>query len=143
MNNLIKENEFSSANKHYLQLLDAARQKITSTRIQVARAASRSQFELYWWFGQHIVSAQNKYGWGKSIVEQLAKDLRQVFPEATHGFSSRNLWYMRNIYIEFKDLLILQQLAAEIPWSQLMVIFDKVKNTAAKQYYMEMTRQQG
>lgn len=139
----VKENSVNINDKNYLQLLQQAKQKITSTRIQVARAASRAQFELYWWLGERIVAAQNQYGWGKSIVEQLAIDLRQAFPETTQGFSARNLWYMRNIYIEFNKLTILQQVAAEIPWAQLMVIIDKVKGTEAKQYYMEMTKQQG
>lgn len=127
----------------YLQLLNDAKHKVTSTRIQVAKAASRHQFELYWWFGESIVTTQNKYGWGISVVEQLAKDLKQAFPETTYGFSARNLWYMRNIYIEDKDLPILQQLVAELPRGQNVVILDKVKNNAARQYYLEMTREQG
>lgn len=142
MNSLTKENEFNSKDQRYLNLLNEARKKVTSTRIQVARAASRSQFELYWWFGEHIVEAQNKYGWGKSIIEQLAKDLRQAFPETTHGFSTRNLWYMRNIYIEYKGLPILQRLVAEIPWGQNLVILHKVKDSVAREYYLTMTAQE-
>jgi len=99
--------------------LEDAKQKILSTRIQVVRTASREQFNLYWWFGQRIVESQEKHGWGKSVVEKLAIDLRRIFPETTQGFSARNLWYMRNIYLEFNKLSILQQLAAEIPWGQL------------------------
>lgn len=143
MDEIIKEGELIVTDKRYLQLLDEARQKVTSTRIQVAKAASRGQFELYWWLGEQIVAAQNKYGWGRSIVEHLAKDLRQSFPETTKGFSSRNLWYMRNIYNKFNGLPILQQVAAEIPWAQLMVIADKVESPTAARYYMESSREQG
>jgi predicted nuclease of restriction endonuclease-like (RecB) superfamily len=49
---------------------------------------------------------------------------------------------MRNIYIEYKELPILQQVVAEIPWGQNVVILDKVKDVSARQYYIEMTRQQ-
>jgi predicted nuclease of restriction endonuclease-like (RecB) superfamily len=143
MDEVMKEGEIILTDKRYLQLLDEAKQKVTSTRIQIAKAASRGQFELYWWFGESIVTAQTKFGWGKSVVEQLAKDLRKAFPETTHGFSTRNLWYMRNIYLEYKDLPILQQVVAEIPWGQNVVILDKIKDTNARQYYLEMTRQQG
>lgn len=143
MDELIKEGEIIVTDKRYLQLLDEARQKVTSTRIRVAKAATRGQFELYWWLGEQIVAAQNKYGWGKSIVEHLAKDLRQSFPETTKGFSARNLWYMRNIYNKFNELPILQQVAAELPWAQLMVISDKIENPTAARYYMETSREQG
>jgi len=143
MTNTLIENKFNNTDKRYLELLGEARQKVSSTRIKIARAASRSQFELYWWFGQKIVEAQEKHGWGKSVVEQLAKDLSHAFKGTTRGFSPRNLWYMRNIYLEFNKLEFLQQLAAEIPWAQLMVIFDKVKDHKAKKYYMEMSTQQG
>lgn len=143
MKELIKESEFNSTDLRYLQLLSEAKQKVTSTRIQVARAASKGQFELYWWLGEHIVEAQKKYGWGKSVIEQLAKDLRQIFPETTHGFSARNLYYIRNIYLEYNELPILQQLVAEIPWGQNLVILNKVKELEARRYYLEMTQQQG
>jgi len=143
MKEITMENSINPTDIHYLQLLNETKQKINSTRIQIARAASKGQFELYWWLGEQIVTAQSKYGWGKSIVEQLASDLRRAFPETTQGFSARNLWYMRNIYNEFKELPILQQVAAEIPWGQLMLIIDKIKGAAAIQYYMEMTHEQG
>ena len=126
----------------YLELLEKAKLRIISTRIQIAKTASREQFELYWWLGEHIVASQNIYGWGKSIIEQLAKDLKTAFSETTKGFSTRNLWYMRNMYIRFNGLPILQQVAAEIPWTQLMVIIDKLDNIDAMRYYMEMSRQQ-
>src|SRR5579862_6267844 len=106
MKEITTENPVSSTDKRYLQLLNETKQKINSTRIKVAKAASKAQFELYWWLGEQIVIAQSKYGWGKSIVEQLANDLRRSFPETTQGFSSRNLWYMRNIYLEYKELPI-------------------------------------
>lgn len=133
----------SAENEAYLEFLLKVKDKISSTRIQIAKAASKGQFELYWWFGENIVAAQNKYGWGKSTVEELAEDLKHLFPETKHGFSTRNLWYMRNIYLEYKDLPILQQVVAELPWGQNVVILDKVKGIAAKQYYLEMTRDQG
>lgn len=142
MDKFTKEGELIINDKRYAQLLNEAKNKVSSTRIQIAKAASRGQFELYWWFGEQIVLAQNKYGWGRSIVEQLANDLRDTFPETTKGFSARNLWYMRNIYINFKDLPILQQVAAEIPWAQLMVIVDKVESSASQLYYMQMSRDQ-
>lgn len=49
------------------------------------------------------------------------------FPDA-QGFSARNLWNMRNFYIEYKDNEILQPLVAEISWTKNIVIMENVKN---------------
>lgn len=139
----MRESEIIISDERYKNFLEEAKNKVVSTRIQLAKIASRSQFKLYWWLGESIVRAQSKYKWGRSVVEQLAKDLRKAFPGTTQGFSARNLWYMRNIYLEYKDLEFLQQVVAEIPWGQNIVIIDKVKSLEARRYYLEMTRAEG
>lgn len=133
---------FNSVDKRYRQLLDEAKQKITTTRVQVAKAASRTQFELYWWLGQKIVASQSKHGWGKSVIEQLSKDLKQVFA-GTAGFSPQNLWYMRKIYLEYAKTPILQQLVGEIPWGHNLVIMSKIKEFTEREYYINGVIEQG
>ena len=54
---------------------------------------------LYWNMGKMIVEKQELLGWGKSIVENLSHDLQNEFP-GIKGFSSANLWRMRNFYFE-------------------------------------------
>lgn len=60
------------------------------------------------------------------VVDQLSADLRREFPEM-HGFSPRNLRYMRSFADAWTDDTILQQAAAKIPWSHNCVLLDKVK----------------
>ena len=45
-----------------------------------------------------IAERQKVEGWGKSVVEQLAKDLRAEFP-GVRGYSAQNLWYMRQFFL--------------------------------------------
>lgn len=139
----IKNDFFDPTNPNYLDFFEEAKQKIQTTRIQITRSATREQFALYWWFGQKIIEAQKKYGWGKSVVEQLGKDLRRSFSDTTYGFSARNLWEMRRFYWEYKDHPILQQLVAEIPWGQNLVILSKIKDMAAREYYLRSVLEQG
>lgn len=134
---------FNSTDENYDQLLETAKARILSTRIRVARAACQEQINLYLWFGQQIYESQEKYGWGKAIVERLAKDLAKSFSGSTYGFSPRNLWDMRRFYLEYKDCPKLRQIVAEIPWGQHLVILSKVKDIKAKEYYLEATRQMG
>ncbi|MDR1206005.1 MAG: DUF1016 N-terminal domain-containing protein [Peptococcaceae bacterium] len=69
--------------------------------------------QLYWEIGEEIDRQQREQGWGKSVVEILSKELQKEFP-GIQGFSARNLWLMRNFYIEYSQDEFLQPLVAEI-----------------------------
>ncbi|MDO1451813.1 PDDEXK nuclease domain-containing protein [Rhodocytophaga aerolata] len=126
----------------YLQLLSAVKQQIMSSRIQAVRAVNKEMIKLYLHIGQLIVHKQEQFGWGKSIVEQLAKDLQKEF-SGTVGFSSQNLWYMRQFYIEYREDTNLQQLVGEIPWSHNLLLMARVKDKAERIYYIQATSQLG
>jgi hypothetical protein len=81
---------------------------------------------LYWDIGKRIVESQKEMGWVKSVVEQLAFDLRWDFPDVK-GFSARNLWKIQAFYrmysrneqklpqdVAESDGINLRQLVAEI-----------------------------
>ena len=139
----VKNNLFDSSSVGYQELFEEARNKIQSARIQIVRSVTREQFALYWWLGKKIIEVQKKYHWGRSVVEQLGSDLRQAFPGSNYGFSARNLWEMRRFYSEYKKFPILQQLVAEIPWGQNLVILGKVKEVSAREYYIKGVIEQG
>lgn len=80
--------------ENYPAFLVDIKQQIFTARVHFARAVNHELINLYWWFGEKIVAAQTQYAWGKSVVEQLAKDLVKAFPGTTYGFSARNLWDM-------------------------------------------------
>ncbi len=128
--------------KSYIGFLKEAKKQVLATKIQIVKTASREQIKLYWWFGQHIVEAQAKFGWGKAIVERLARDLSKAF-NTTHGFSVQNLWYMRQFYLEYKDYPNLQRLVGEIGWGQNLDIMAKVKDAKAREFYLKETMKMG
>jgi hypothetical protein len=45
------------------------------------KAVNKELIALYWDIGKTIVERQQGETWGKSVVEQLSKDLRAEFPE--------------------------------------------------------------
>jgi len=57
---------------------------------------------LYWEIGEEINRKQRELGWGKSVVEILSKELKKEFP-GVRGFSTINLWRMRNSYLEYSQ----------------------------------------
>ena len=44
----VKNNDVDINDNKYLLLLEEAKQKVHSARIQIAKSASREQFNLYW-----------------------------------------------------------------------------------------------
>ena len=126
----------------YLNFLDNIKSEIQRTRIQISRVANRELIGLYWKLGKAITEKQKHLGWGKSVVEQLAKDLQKTF-EGRKGFSTQNLWYMRQFYMTYEKNEILQQLVGEVPWGQNLVIMSKAKDEDERKYYINSTIQMG
>ena len=68
---------------------------------------------LYWDIGRGIVEKQQTAGWGESVVERLAADLRAEFPDM-RGFSLANLWRMKQFYLAHSSPEFLAQTVREI-----------------------------
>jgi predicted nuclease of restriction endonuclease-like (RecB) superfamily len=106
------------------------------------KVVNQTLINLYWGIGKEIYQQQLDKGWGKSIVEVLAKEIQKDFP-GVKGFSSRNLWNMRNFYVEYKDNKILQPLVAEISWTKNNIIMEKCKGSLEREFYIKMTKKYG
>ena len=122
--------------------------------------------QLYWEIGGEIERQQREKGWGRSVVEVLAKELQKEFP-GVQGFSATNLWRMRSFYREYAQSKILQSsdvelnesnlppsvgeiqksnlppLVAEIGWSHNCVIIEKCKEPLQREFYIRMTKRFG
>src|SRR4030065_2312033 len=82
----------------YKSFLKEIKARIYKAQYDALKAVNKELINLYWDIGKSIVAKQDKLGWGKAIVETLAKDLQKEFP-GIHGFSNANLWRMRNVYL--------------------------------------------
>jgi predicted nuclease of restriction endonuclease-like (RecB) superfamily len=89
-----------------------------------------------------IAERQETSGWGRSVVENLSKDLRREFP-GVGGFSVQNLWYMRQFYLEYSGHEKLQPLVGEIAWAHNLAIMSKCKDPLEREFYIRMTRKFG
>ena len=114
-------------NKDFKNFIKDIKQKIYSAKNKAILSANRLMIELYFDIGKEIVTRQEKYGWGKSIVEQMSKELKDEFG-AKSWYSASNLWRMRNFHLAYKDNENLAQLVREISWSQNILIFEKYKD---------------
>ena len=126
----------------YKDFIGEIKNKIRNSQYEAMRTVNKALINLYWGIGKEIYNQQQEKGWGKSIVEILSKELKKEFPDVK-GFSSRNLWNMRNLYVEYKDNKILQPLVAEISWAKNIVILNKCKETLEREFYIKMTKKYG
>ncbi|MGJ0494649.1 PDDEXK nuclease domain-containing protein [Aliarcobacter cryaerophilus] len=135
----MKPNTTDTQYKNFLQEL---KQKIYSAKSKAILSANRIMIELYFDIGKDIVAKQEALGWGKSVVEKMSKDLIGEFGEKS-GYSTSNLWRMRNFYLSYKENEKLAQSVREISWGQNIIIFEKIKDDIEKEYYINNTIENG
>ena len=99
----------------YNTFLTEIKDKIRKAQYEALKSVNKELIALYRDIGKMIVERQEKYSWGRSVVENLSKDLRNEYPEIK-GFSVQNLWYMRQFYLDYKDNKKLQPLVGEISY---------------------------
>jgi predicted nuclease of restriction endonuclease-like (RecB) superfamily len=126
----------------YRNLLMEVKQRIRSAQYQALKAVNKELIALYWDIGQMIVARQEGASWGKSVVEQLAKDLKAEFTGIS-GFSTANLWRMRLLYETYATNEKLAPLVREIGWTHNLVILEKCKDDLEREFYIKMTRKFG
>ena len=127
---------------NYGELLVEIKQRIRSAQYEALRAVNKELIALYWDIGQMIMTRQQGDSWGKSVVEQLAKDLQAEFLGIS-GFSARNIWNMRSFYLTYSQNEKLQPMVAEIGWTHNLVIMEKCKDDLEREFYLRMTRKFG
>lgn len=126
----------------YTELLGDIKRRIRSAQYEALKAVNKELISLYWDIGKMIVERQQGASWGESIVEQLAKDLQDDFPSIS-GFSTRNIWRMRDFYLTYSKNPKLPPLVAEIGWSHNLIIMEKCKDDLEREFYIRMTRKMG
>ncbi|MBN3948282.1 MAG: DUF1016 domain-containing protein [Nostoc sp. NMS7] len=132
----------NSISEDYRHLLMEIKQRIRSAQYEALKAVNREMINLYWDIGQIIVTQQQGATWGKSVVEQLAKDLQAEFPGIS-GFSAANLWRMRLFYESYVNNEKLAPMVREIGWSHNLVIVEKCKDDLEREFYIRMIRKFG
>ncbi len=126
----------------YAQLLENLRQRIRQAQVRAALSVNRELVLLYWHIGREILQRQAQEDWGAKVIDRLAQDLTQEFPEMK-GFSPRNLKYMRAFAEAWPDEQIVQQLVAQIPWGHNVRLLDYVKDPAERLWYVQQTIEHG
>ena len=122
----------------YLKFIEEIKAEIQKQRISVVLNANSSMICLYWNIGRAIIKKQEKEGWGTKVIDRMAKDLKDAFPDMS-GFSPRNIKYMRKFAECWPDYAIVQRVVAQIPWRSNISLMDKLTDQKSRIWYAQKT----
>lgn len=156
----------------YAQWLNEIKSRYRSAQIKAAVKVNAEQLLFNWQLGRDLVTRKAEEQWGSGVVEQLSMDLQAAFPESK-GFSTTNLWYMKQWYefyssesscqklqqlvgemqtVESQAGIILQQHVGEVdfpiilglvPWGHHIQIISNCKSIDEALFYVRMTVKEG
>jgi hypothetical protein len=112
------------ARDDYAAWLVDLKSRMQRARSQAALAMNQELIRLYDHLGTEILERQQRQGWGAKVIERLATDLGESFPDMK-GLSSRNLKYMKVFEVvllnshRFTARIVFRHLANEVTHGHL------------------------
>lgn len=126
----------------YADWLTGIKTRIHRERLRVVLASNAAMVLLYWDLGQSILDKQTAQGYGTRVIDRLAADLRDAFPEMK-GFSPRNLKYMRAFAAAWPDREVVQRIVAQLSWGQNITLLEKLETPEERLWYAARTVEHG
>jgi predicted nuclease of restriction endonuclease-like (RecB) superfamily len=113
-----------------VQLISAARQR-------AYQAVNTTLIELYWQVGAYISNKVKAAEWGDGVIPQLAQHLAVTQPNL-RGFTSSNLFRMRQFYETYQDDQIVAPLVRQLPWTHNLIILGRSKRAEERAFYLQV-----
>lgn len=126
----------------YAEVLGEIKQRIQTDRLRVVLAANAALVQLYWDIGRLILERQERAGWGAKIIDRLAADLSEAYPDMK-GFSPRNLKYMRAFAAAWPDRGFVQAALAQITWYHNIALLERLGDPQTRLWYAERAAREG
>ncbi len=124
-NEMMQKNQFSEI----LRTIKNAREK-------VYKQVNASLIQLYWDIGKYVSQKVEKENWGKSVVQELSEYIKRNEP-GIKGFSTRNIWRMKQFYDTYKENEKLSTLWTELSWSHNRLIMS-LKTPEEREFYIKL-----
>lgn len=137
-----KKNDLKSivSNWASTNLLDDLRHIIDNARRQAYMAINKTMVEAYWEMGKRIVEEEQngnvRAEYGKQLLKKLSKALTQEYGK---GFSTNQLYYIRQFYVTFKGKF--PTACGILTWSHYKRLLS-VENEEARDWYLKEAAEQ-
>jgi len=87
----------------YNEFLSDVATAVQQHRLQAIQSVQTISNQLYWNIGELIIQKQLEFGWGKSVILLLSRDLPQLIGEGV-SWSPRNLQFMKQLVVEYSNV---------------------------------------
>ncbi len=141
MKKIIAKSNDSLVSQEYVQLLEHIKTDILQTQLKAAVSVTAELTMLYWRIGKHLSEKIAVEGWGSKVIDNIAKDLKDSFPELA-GFSLRNLRYMRKFAETYAEVNFAMAIA-KLPWGHNATLLDSVGNNDQRLWYAQQAIENG
>ena len=126
--NEINENQFldKSFYEDIKEVLEQARKR-------VYRNIQNEMVQAYWQIGKMIVEKQggkDRATYGDGLIKELSIQMTKDFG---NGYTTRNLWYMKQMYLVFPNV---NTVCAELSWSHYRLLLS-LKDENARNFYIK------
>ncbi len=108
---------------------------IRKAKTRAFKAVNTELIGLYWEIGKYISAKITKAEWGKGVVKNLSDYLKESEPELK-GFSSQNLWRMKQFYEAYYKNTKLSPLVRELSWTNNLIILSKSRSDEERAFYL-------
>lgn len=126
----------------YADWLKQLKTDIARAQQRAALAVNAELVQLYGRIGRDILLRQQAQGWGAKVIDRLARDLKDAFPDM-RGWSASNLKYMRFFAQHCPQGKFGQQPADQLPWFHVVTLLTRLDDPAARAWYAAQAVQQG
>jgi predicted nuclease of restriction endonuclease-like (RecB) superfamily len=106
-------------------------------RARAFEAVNVALIDTYWAVGAYLSRKVSEAGWGKGIVQELGTWLAVRVPDLK-GFSSSNLWRMKQFYEVYQNDEKLAPLVRQLSWTHNLIILGQSKQPEEREFYLRL-----
>ena len=103
----------------------------------IYNAVNYEMVTMYYELGEYLFDELNNKHWGDGMIRSLSKSIKETYPELK-GFSPRSIYKMIQFYKTYRHNVIVPPLAAQISWTNNVIIFSRDSSMAEKEFYIRL-----
>ena len=112
----------------YADWIAELKHRYRAAQVKASVRVNTEKLRYNWELGRDLVQKKAEERWGAGVVEQVSLDMQREFPNA-EGFSTRNVWYMKQWYLFYNQQdTKLHQAGAEIKGKKLHQAGAEIEN---------------
>ena len=103
----------------------------------IFNAVNYEMVTMYYELGEYLFGELENKHWGEGTIRNFSESIKANYPELK-GFSPRSIYKMIQFYKTYRHNVIVPPLAAQISWTNNVIIFSRDSSMAEKEFYIRL-----